>query len=156
MRRVVGVGSGCADGRHVVLCDADGTRPEAEEIARVQEESHLSTGYLFKTGGGWHLLFLDKLPFLDAAYLLGSLPWEDKMHATVGAARREWVLRITAKSRANPAPALYGVFPRDGPRAKSNAHRLFVRKWYNHPAEWEHGMDRTTKIPLVAYTPGSG
>lgn len=154
MKRVIGYRSICGDGRHVLLSDCDGTRPEIKEIKEFQQEHNLSTAYLFRTGNGWHLVFLDKLPFMSCATLLSQMPWEDKKHSTIGAARGDWVLRLTRKGM-NGAPSIYGVSPASSKRQKSNAHRLLLNKWHFRKTNWipwDPTFDRTYLAPMASYT----
>ncbi len=131
---IVGVGNRCHDSTYIVFLDYDDTPLDwiREEIILLQKLYELGTAYLFKTGNGFHVVFLEKctlgalIDILDATTI-------DKNFRDVPMkyGGKIWVLRQTEKD--GETIKYIGPMFQQSKSIKSWAHKEYLRKTYKIP-----------------------
>lgn len=122
-----GMGNRCNDGQYVLFLDYDQTPYEwvIEELLLVQNTFGLSTGFLFKTKNGYHVLFLDKMSLGRVAQIMDYTTCDKQYRAVpMYYARKIWVLRTSEKEREKIR--YVGCCPNDTPTEKSQAHGRYL------------------------------
>lgn len=150
----VGITSRCVDGKHVLFADWDGVSEKIVrwDISCIIKEFELSDCYIFRSGNGFHMVCLDKMPFADVVKVQGHTCCDYAFRVALQTFNeRSWVLRVVKKGENN-APKFIGIIRGSGKREKSLAHATFLNKYYGVGVDTNAGVwDTENDICFIKY-----
>jgi len=131
--------------KHIIMLDYDIKTPEErgttmqlseydinqiiiEDISKIQKHYNLSGAYLFKTGKGYHVYFLDIVPFLTAfnAIYESQADYWFKIYPFRKHLERCWTLRVSEKNGKLPL-FVDKLHSNNDTYEKSKGHAMFLK-----------------------------
>lgn len=151
---IAGIGNRCADGNYVIFLDYDNVPYDyiIEELKTLSEKYCLGNGYIFKTGNGFHVVFLEKFCLGNLLDIMNHTAC-DKSYIDVPLmyGRKVWVLRQTQKGGKDILYFAKFHSKFDG-GIKSRAHAKFLKKRYNIKINIKgYAFDTCDKLTFASY-----
>lgn len=152
-----GIGNRCeGDGEvlYVPFLDYDDVPYDyvLDEIRFIQHKFFLSDAYVFRSGGGFHVIFLDKMPLGVMLSILDNTTC-DKNYRDVPLlyGRKVWVLRQTNKNGV-PITFLEKVESIWSGMNKSTPHAKFINAKYGNVVDMKRGtFDKCKELYTASY-----
>ena len=129
---VVAMANRCKDGMFVVFLDYERVKEEwvIDEAKRLQEQFRLGWFYVFRTGRGFHLVCVDKLPLRKLLEVMRESSCDVLfMDVPITHGLRTWALRVSEKDGKKPE-FVWAVKSEWNVHRKSYAHIWFIKRLY--------------------------
>jgi len=151
---VAGIGNRTEDGQYIVFLDYDGVPLDyiEDEIKFLQDNYYLSSAYIFFTGNGYHVIFLEKMSIGELLRIMDSSTCDkDYREVPLLNNRRIWVLRQTRKKN-NGIKYLKEIRGVEYYRKRSKAHSLYLISRYGIKIDIKrNNFDKSETLVTASY-----
>jgi opacity protein-like surface antigen len=145
-----GICSLCSDERHIPMFDIDLSIGKMDaviaDLKKMQKKHKAGDLYVFTTKNGFHVYGLDKFSLSDVNRMYYTLDHGDKAHRRIAFYyRKHYVLRL-----GNDISFTYKLKQQTS-REKSNAHRIFLNKYFGLQIPETELFDQSTSLLIEHY-----
>lgn len=159
VEHTIGIRNNTEDGKRLLFLDYENilfSEHLLPELLWLQLTYKLSNFYVFESSqkfGNYHVICLDKLKAREWMEIIEQTNCDSNYkRVPVFIDNKAWVLRFVPKRKSKMPKHILTLKSKYQKREKSNAHALFLSKWYDIDLQNIKNLDAYTNITITEYS----